>query len=543
MAKTRLWIPLGLTLVTMTPAWGQPSSPLDENRVDRRQPTIPEPSAAAQPAPLPGAAAEVEGGDEAAPTIRKIDFVGTDVPLVVAEAAQGWIGKPATRAELRAMTEAMTEAYGRSNVALFTIVIPKQDFAEGTLRVHVGEGYLQNVVLTGEVEGRKLKLVKAYADKLTREKPTSRARLERYLSLIRDIPGLKADARLELAQGAGAVRMVIALDYRRPTFTMGVTNRTSSLVKDGQFEAKGTAYSTLREGDLTEVTGLASFDFRDQLYLGLSHSTPIGTEGGRLGLAYGHLETQPRGTVISGEADSLGLTYTHPVIRAYRRNLTLTGSLDGVNSRNAAFGSVLANERTRAARVAAGYSFTGKRRVLSGGLTLSKGLDLLGARTSRGSKSGFFKANARAGMNQALGKRAVLRLNLSGQWTRDALPAVERFAVGGDPYGRAFEDSLLSADRGAAASAELAFRPLRKGPMAASELYGFVDYAVVELLDRPGFIAGRDFDLGSAGGGVRLGYKDNAMIGLEVANTIDSPYAGYDSEWRFSVSWRVSFKP
>jgi hemolysin activation/secretion protein len=543
MANTRLLIPLGLTLVLAAPAWGQPSSPIDTNRVDRQQPTIPDPANAEKQASLPGAAAEVETDETSAPDIRKIEFVGTDVPLVVAQATQVFVGRPATRANLKAMTDAMSEAYGRSDVALFTIVVPKQDFAEGALKVYVAEGHLQSVLLTGEVEGRKLKLVKTYAEKLTREKPTSRRRLERYLSLIRDIPGLKTDARLELGQGPGAVRMVLALDYQRPRFTMGVTNRTSSLVRDGEIEAKGVIYSTFREGDLTEVNALASLNFKDELYFGLSHSTPIGTEGGRLGLAYGHLETRPRGTAISGNADTLGLNYSYPVIRGYRRNLTATASLDGVNSSNAAFGSIIASERTRAARAALGYSFVGKRRVLNGGLTLSKGLDLFGARVADGrAKATFFKANLRAGLNQAVGKRGVLRLSASGQWTRDPLPAVERFSVGGDPYGRAFETSLIAADRGIAGSAELAFRPLKKGPLAASEVYGFVDYAVVDVLSRPGFI-GRDFDLGSAGGGLRLGYKDNAMIGLEVANTIDRPYAAYDSEWRFSINWRVSFKP
>jgi len=542
MLKYRL-ILSGLALANAMPAWGQTLSPLDEGRVDREQPTVPDPSASPERHPaVPGAAAEVEAEETAAP-IRSIRFVGTEVPAVVAEAAQPFVGQPASRANLQALTQAMSEAYARSDVALFTVVIPRQNLAAGDLQVMVAEGYLQSVVLQGEVEGRKLKLVKAYADKLTRERPTSRARLERYLSLIRDIPGLKVDPRLELGQGRGAVRLVLKLDYERPRLTMAFDNRTSQLVDGGVIEARGVAYGALREGDRTEVIGMASIDFKDQLYVGLSHSTPIGTEGGRFGISYGHLETRASGFDISGKADTLGLTFTYPFIRSYKRNLTGTLALDGVNNDNTAVGSLIISERTRAARAALGYSLVGQRRVLSAGITVSQGLDMLGARmlTPQG-KLDFFKVNARAGLNHAIGKRAVVRLNASGQWSSDPLPAVERFAVGGETFGRAFENALISADRGVAGAAELAFRPLRKGRFAQSEVYTFVDYAVIDLLNRPGFI-GRDFDLGSAGGGIRLQYGEKTMIGLEAANTIDSPYAGYDSEWRFSVTWRLSLRP
>lgn len=544
MAQLRPPLSFVLALACSSPAWGQTVSPLDQNRVDRQQPTVPEPATAPQTSPpIAGAAAAIEADDANAAPIRSIRFGETQVPAVVGEAAQRFVGQPATRTNLKALTQAMTEAYGRSNVALFTIVVPRQDLSTGDLLVLVGEGYLQGVTLEGEVEGRPLKLVKAYAEKLTRERPTSRARLERYLSLIRDIPGLTADARLQMGQGRGAVRMVIKLDYARPRFTTAFSNRTTQLAGGGEIETRGLGYDLFREGDRTEATVLASVNFKDMLYGGLSHSLALGSEGARLALSYGHLETRAKGTRIAGTADTAGLTLTYPILRGYRRNLSATLAVDGVNSDNTVFGSLIASERSRAARAAIGYSLVGKRRVTSAGLTVSQGLDLLGARIASGSGGvGFFKANGRAQINQAVGQRAALRLNASGQWTRDALPAVERFSIGGDTFGRAFENALISADRGLAGAAEFGLRPLRAGPLAQTELYGFVDYAAVRLLARPGF-TGRDFDLGSAGGGVRLAYKQDAMIGLEAANTIDSPYPNYASEWRFSVTWRLSLKP
>ena len=83
---------------------------------------------------------------------------------MVAAAARPFIGRPASRANLQALVAAMTAAYGRSPIALFTIVIPQQDLTTGTVTVRVGEGHVEAVLITGEVENRHLGLVRAYAD-------------------------------------------------------------------------------------------------------------------------------------------------------------------------------------------------------------------------------------------------------------------------------------------------------------------------------------------------------------------------------------------
>lgn len=532
-----------LVALAGTPGAGlaQTSTPIDRDRVDRAQPATPLPTEARPDAP--GAAIDVSAGDEAAPPIRNIQFVGTAVPGVVAESAQGFVGSPANRATLQALADAMSRAYARSEVALFTIAIPEQDLSAGNVRILVAEGHIETVVLTGEVEGRSLTLVRRYADRLIGERPTSRRTLERYLSLIQDIPGLRTTSRLEMGAGPGGVRLVLALDYRRPTITAGFDNRTTRLVRDGQLNATARGHGLLREGDDTQISGAAAVDFKDYIYVGATHSTPLGYEGTRLAGSVGYLRTRPRGTALTGEATSFGVTLTHPLIRGYRRNLTLSLGLDGLDSENAAFGSVIATEQTRALRGAAGYSQVSARRALSAGLAVSQGLEILGADIDPTiGDATFLKVNARAGFDQAIGRRAALRLRASGQWARDPLPAIERFAVGGAEFGRAFETAIVSADRGLAGLGEIAFRPIRSGRLAATELYGFGDIAAVRLLPRPGF-AGRDFDLASAGGGVRLAWTDRAMIELEYARTLDRPFPGYASDWRFSVSWRLSLRP
>ena len=113
----------------------QTSTPIDQNRVDRAAPAATLPSKERTTAP--SAAVQVDAGSDTAPAIRNIRFEGTDVPLVVAKAAQPFVGQPATKANLQALADALSKAYGRSEVALFTIAIPEQDLSSGEIRVLV----------------------------------------------------------------------------------------------------------------------------------------------------------------------------------------------------------------------------------------------------------------------------------------------------------------------------------------------------------------------------------------------------------------------
>ena len=523
------------------PAFAQGPTPLiiDQNRVDRAQPIAPP----IRPRVEAGIAPEVDVADDAAAApIRGIRFEGTRVPAAVARAAERFVGQPARRATLEALARAMADAYAGSNVALYSVRIPEQDFANGLVRIGVSEGYIEGVAITGDVDDRKLSLIRVYADRLSREKPLTRATLERYLSLIRDLPGLTLDAQLLRGVTPGGVKLVLGLKQRGHEFAFGLDNRTTQSLGNVQGQATAKFYGALREGDETDFVAAAASDLRRYRYGSIAHSTPLSTNGTRLGASFGYLATRPKNSPLRGEAELASLTVSHPLIRSYQRNLTLSASLDGVNSDNAAFGSLIAQEHTRAARIAAAFSDIGAHRVIGLAVTLSQGLDILGARVVQPfAETGFGKLNARASYDRTLSKAIVVRLRASGQATRDRLPAVERFAVGGAEFGRAFDAAVLSADRGLAGSGELAWRPNVSPALAESELYSFVDGARVHFVRR-GLAPASDYGLASAGAGLRLAYRERASLEIEGARSIDRPYPGFTNDWRVSIGWRLSLK-
>ncbi|RYD42894.1 MAG: ShlB/FhaC/HecB family hemolysin secretion/activation protein [Sphingomonadales bacterium] len=504
---------------------------------DRSRDPLPDPEA------KPLSLGTVELGARPDVTIREIRFVGAGVPANVGRAAQRFVGKPASADNLAKLAAAMTRAYNRSSVALFTLVIPEQDLSEGVVTVASAEGHIGSVTLSGERESGPAPLVGRMAGSLAGQRPLPRARFERALGNIADIPGVTVTPSLALGGEQGAVALDLAIDAKKPTAGLGFTTRTSQFVDDGIVEANARGTSLLRSGDETRLTGAAAVNLKSLLYLAASHSTPVGAGGTRAELSGAALRTRPTGLAIDGEAWSAGFGVTHPLIRATRRNLVAAARIDYLDSKNALFGSTIAAEKTWTASASLAFRLSEDRTVIGARIGGAKGLDFAGARVDPGvGEVGFAYADASIEANQAIGKALVVRAAATGRWTRDRLPAAQRFSVGGATFGRAFDDGLVNGDRGYATFGEFALRPLRGGKLSKSEIYSFIDYADVTLLARTA-IPKTSFRLGSWGGGVRLSYSENATIGLELADAWNQPVPGFDQDWRVALSWKLSLRP
>ncbi|WP_443970434.1 ShlB/FhaC/HecB family hemolysin secretion/activation protein [Sphingobium sp. CR28] len=520
-------------LLAAQPAVGPLAPSLIEQGTPVPQPETPKPA----PPPSQNALIDVDAGEAGAP-IQRIEFLGAEAPERVAEAARGFIGQSASREILGSLAKAISDAYARSGIALYTVAIPQQDLSTGLVRVRLAEGFVEDIIYP---EGAS-PLVRAYAERLKAEQPLTRRSLERYLTLMRDIPGAKIDVALLRGKQAGGVNLSITPKREHSDFSFGFDNRTQRGLGNGQWRAGAQGYSLLRDGDRTDLTLLAAADLKRYRYAGLSHQTPIGSDGLTLGLSASALETRFQGQPITGEARTAGVTLSYPVIRGYKRNLIVSAGFDGLNSDAALLGSVISSDHIRVLRGAVSYSATGKRDSVSASVLANKGVDALGARAMAGfSDATFFRVTGRAGYDRVFGKRVVGRLRMVGQYTQDRLPGSERLAVGGPEFGRAFETALLSGDRGAAASLEVAVRPGLPQKFTGSEVYGFVDAARIKVLARTGFLGAR-YDLASAGGGVRLNYATRASFFVEGARAIEAPYGGLEKAWRVNVGWHLKLR-
>lgn len=492
---------------------------IDRSRPDRA------PAAAGAAPKAPAAVGDVRAETQGVSpfAFSALDVQGSTLPpAAFAPLAQPLVGKTIGRQDVVRLAEAVGAVYAKSDVALYSVLVPNQTFAGGVVRLRVIEGYVTGVQVTPQPDRPAPHLTQAYADALTGQQPLSKSALERQLGLMREIPGATPDIQILQGDKPGAVRLAVKPQVKRFEANLSVNSRGASMLGRNQIEVGLHANSVLREGDRTDLTLAFPTEIERFQYVSVAHREPVGDQGAAVTVSAGYLRTKPKiaGFELAGTAKTAGVTAVYPIIRSNTRNLYLTGGLDGLDSDNALFGRLLSRERSRTVRAAAAWSEQKAKSVTTASLSLSKGLDGLGARMAdpRFSESDFAKANV-ALTRAVYSERYVLRLAASGQVTGDRLPASEKFAVGGAQFGRAFASAVISGDSGYAASIEAALRQSSKAlPFQGSELYAFADYGQVvqaKALPLP------DDEVASAGIGVRIAVSKRGIVELEAAKALN----------------------
>jgi len=493
---------------------------IDRSRSDRA------PAVAA--APSPGAAvaagtvlgAPSAGGDF---VLQRVDVAGSSLPpSAFADLTRRYAGHKVTRADLTQISEQVGAVYGKSSVALYTVLVPQQTFEGGVVRVRVIEGYVSGVDVKSPSGGRSSELSRLYAEALVGEAPLQKSALERQLGLIRDIPGAQPDIQVLQGDKPGAVRLAVTPKIRRFEGSLAVNSRGATLLGKTQVELGAHFNSLIREGDRTDITFAFPTELERFQYVGVGHSQKIGSAGTSVAVNAGYLRTNPdiEGLKLKGTAKTAGVSIVHPVVRSNQKNLYATVGLDGLDSDNALFGRQISREQTRALRLGAAYTAQTAKTVTTANIAASKGLDALGARMANPivSEADFAKASVQ--LTQAVyTKRTALRLAAAGQVTGDRLPASEKFAVGGAQFGRAFASAVISGDSGYAVSAEFALRKPGGGRFAGSEAYAFADYGQVVQTRKLGIF--RDDEIASAGAGVRVAVLKKGVVEIEAAKALN----------------------
>lgn len=515
---------------------------VDRDRIDRAPPGALVPGAPPTRGP---AQADAAPANALFPpfVLRSVMVDGSSLDRAVLMAAyQPFIGQQMDARGLNRIAQAIVAAYAKSDIALYTVSIPCQDFAEGRLGLRVIEGHVESGAVHVDGSQKVLRRLTEQIDPLTHEKPLTRTTLERRLSLMRDLPGVTLKADMQRTPRVGAVRMAVDATQKVYDLALSVTTNGSALLGRTQATLEATLYGLVRGGNATKLAFGAPIGLRGFQYYSVSHSQRVGAEGMVVSGGASYLRTRPKGTTLRGSAQLANLQVSYPVIRGYNRSLYVSGGIDGVNSRNAVLGQIIANERIRAVRGSVAYGTSNPKRVMGLSAVVSQGVDGLDSNVTdpRAAKPDFSKLNGQASFDRALGSRWVMHLRAAGQYSGDPLPTSELFSFGGDSFGRAFEASYISGDSGYAGSAELAYRPQAiKGKMAGTEVYSFVDGGRVTINRRYG--TQRSFDMASGGAGVRLAYAQKYVLQIEAARALKDTSPLRHDEWRIGGAFRSLF--
>jgi hemolysin activation/secretion protein len=467
------------------------------------------------------------------------------------------LGREITLADIYRIADALTARYRNDGYILSQVVVPAQRIRDGVVMLRAVEGFIDQVVVEGDVD--RAGLIRAYADPVTRARPLRIGDLERALLLMQDLPGVTVRSVLRPSTATPtAADLVIYLEQKPVDGFLTLDNRGSRYIGPFQATAGARLNSPLGLQDQATVRFINTPDvFHELRAYDIGESLPLGGEGTLLSVLWSQAVSRPGYTLnkfdIRSHADSFTLSLTQPLIRGRAENLALTGSVGTSDTRTVinAFQQVLSVDRIRPLRLGVSYDFAdGFDGVSLAGFRISRGLPVLDATPAdsslasrAGGQSAFTKLNADLARRQILAPDWALLVAVSGQYAFDRLLASEEFGLGGAQYLRAYDPAELSGRAGVAGKLELQFGGLPDlWRFVGTQIYGYYESGAVWNRD-PADLSGRVQSASDIGLGFRFALGETVSGSVEAAKPLTRGVAaldghGYDPRVFFALAAR-----
>ena len=426
---------------------------------------------------------------------------------------------------------------------LARIEIPEQRIAGGALVLEVIEAHVVNVRVRGDV-GPAQAAVERYAEKLRGMKPFDMAKAQRYLLLASDVPGLRVRAAIRPSTSGerGAVDIDLNVTRQGPSVIANVQNSGSQASGrwGGLVRADLAGYTGY--GESTSLTAFHTLDSNEQWLVQLAETARFGSEGLTVGGSITYGESRPGAALKPLELKSRSvvgnLEATYPFLRSRNQNLNLAGGLDIVDQKTTSgLAGLLSRDKLRVAyaRVDGDYRTELAQRptLLSGGVTLRKGLSFLGASdagdlflTRAVGKPDAWTLRAQGGGDIVLSDRLSASVRAQAQYSDDVLLPYEQMALGGLTVGRGYDPAALLGDKGISGAFEVRYGPLQLHPKVLASPFGFVDAGYVANNKTGRTLLEKDRTLTSIGAGVTFRVFNRANLQVTYAHPLHATNPG-----------------
>ncbi len=410
--------------------------------------------------------------------------------------------------------------------------IPAQSLVGGILRVQLDEGVIDDI----RVEGSNDPAIRQMLAPLMDGQPVSIGALERQVLLADDLPGVYIrDTRFE-REGARGILVVEA--YRQDWFARAsLSNDSTSPIGPVRARISVDANGLLSDRDGVDLSvSVTPFDPSEQVFFSSRYNIVVNDSGTALSAYGSYSKSEPgaylRNLDIVGESWRGGVRVRHPLIRSRTRGLWLEGSFEVEDLRQDRLGALARQDRLAMARLGAYAFFQGLGGRFRSRVTVTRGLDILGATPAGDQLASRLDAQPEfttldwwLNYDRSLGGAFSLSLNASGQFASAPLLIGESIGLGGNFYVRGYDFSTRVGDQGAMGVGELRYDwPRAFGVFESMQLYAFADGGVVTNLD-DGFGGG---SLASSGAGFRADVTRTLDLDFEVAVPLTGPR--YDTE-------------
>lgn len=368
------------------------------------------------------------------------------------------------------LVAAVNALYDQRGIITARAVLPPQAATDGTLHIDLYEGKLGTLRIDGNAYVRDRYLLRQARSTpgQTIDPVALRASLWRFNRLS------NVQLRAALAPGDEPGLTDISLTAtvpKRDTMTLFVDNHAygatgtyegGALYRHNGLIGLDDSLSALVAASRGAVTGTASYD------------VPIGPDGARFGLSYGHSVTR----IIAGAyaafgskgiADSVNAELAQPLLATRKWLIEGTASSGYTHTRNYLAGRLLGTTGTSRGALGLSVSFQGRTRALT---LATSGTWAHGEINNGGSRSDYALISGNATFNQSIRGPFSLSANGAWQWSSArGLPSDLLFQIGGPTTVRGYTQGALAGDKGYYLEGQVNYALPRGG----SSLFVFTD--------------------------------------------------------------------
>jgi hemolysin activation/secretion protein len=494
------------------------------------------------------------GADRVFVTLGGVLVTGGFADLAPAEARTRarLVGRKLSGAEIFAAARDLEAAYASAGYVLARVVLPPQGLNDGgQLRLTVIDGFIERVD-TQAVPQRVRAWIERVVAPLVRRPRLRLRELERRILLAGDTPGVLLRSTLAAGSDPGATVLVLQATHQPVSATLSVDNTLASELGREQAGLFTTLNSVAGHGEQVYLglTGdpfagsnglLAHYPRNRVLVAGLI--LPINTNGLSFNIEATQAITTPLAGPAGGSTDKferLSLRLREPWVRGRDLNLSSQVIFDiqdeQDNALDDAIKTPISLDRLRVLRLANDASYIdGWGGTLSGTLTASFGLDVLGARTAsearpslplstQGANATFSKIDGTLAYTQPLATHLATSVSLRGQTSFNTpLEHAEQVGITGPGGLSAFDVGTFQGDSGVVGRIELAApwplpRPVHGvGLLISPYLFGAAGEVVLAqpTAQEVGSTRAAAYGIGVRLGGGVGGALSNGQIALE----------------------------
>lgn len=395
------------------------------------------------------------------------------------------LGKTVSVATLYDIANSITNAYVSAGYALSFAFVPEQEIDDGRVTLRVVEGFVDEVIVGGNEDmyrnawpdgSRARESAARMAQQITLSRPLRTADLERYLLLMNERPGIRAQATFTASKTTeGASTLLMVINYKPMDLSLSTDNRMSPSLGHWSLGASATLNGAVTGADQLRVGWRCGIFCDVYNSTSIGWQTYVGNEGAMVGISGAMSSETPESGILvpldfNGEDKQISLSASYPVARTRQSSIDVGGAFTWSNSETNIFTGTLTRDRVRTLNAYGSWSFADRTSAFNLlRFDVTQGLPIMGAtrdddvlKSRAGGEADFTTAKISVLRNQPLaslwhqlnGFSLFLSAQAQSALTAPLLSVSQCFYGGGD-IGRGYDSGAISGDSCVMGIAEL----------------------------------------------------------------------------------------